>query len=860
MIIGIDLGTTFSVIAVSGQIQMTPGYPEPCYLDQCDVSIIPDQFGNYIIPSALWEDPNELGTLIIGALAKTAADEGYSPILFSKRSIGTDILLPLGNRSFTARQAAAEILRYLKHVAEEALGETVDRAVITHPAYFDPAMKEETALAAQDAGFQFDPEKHLLMEPVAAALTYTRTDTRDPLRTLTYDLGGGTFDVTVMERRRGITTVKAFGGNRLLGGFNFDRELARWILNRLRERGVQLSLNEQNSTDRAKWIRLLRIAEDIKIKLANARGDKMPVQIREQAIFTDDLGRPINLLDQITREQFTTLIQELLDSTITGKGGQGETKGCEATIAEAQLTIDKIDEILLVGGSSYGPWIAQTIQRHWGRDARLFEPDLCVAAGAAIHAMTLPQSVHTAQYHLELDVPAQSILDTVSVAGRIVVTGSEAQFDNLTASLIRPSGEAQHIAVSSAGTFLFDEVELDLDTLNQFQLIVTDVSHQPIITHQFEVVQTDKYTDNSIPTPLPKPLYIEVLGGVKPLAEEGASLPAHVEVELRRVNDDDTIEIRLFQETDPIGSILIEGVPKEAPIGSKVRLAIDVSRNNRISGKASVFTLKGAVAAETLVDVRIPRLQVPDVETLSAEFQQLEEEREELLDIERSAENRMRLQATGERLAKKIGKLFNDPAPDRQELWLALRALRLLVHPPQDEMSPTLVQFEQNILRFKELLSAHPTDLWMQGYQRMVDQLEREGRIAHWHKDQRRWSQVNARCDDLYYHLERALRGEETSIRVRPTSLQKMYALALLDQTRQQLRAKEEELLRQNKLDRVQRQVDRLREQIDSIEVAVEKIDDSTDPETAEDQLLLLRMQGMTIVTERITKLGVDVR
>ena len=388
-IVGIDLGTTFSAIAVNGKVELALGYPEPHYIEECDVSIIPDNYGNYIIPSALWEDPEQPGELVIGVDAKEAADNGYNPILFSKRNIGTDITYPLGDKTFTARDAAREILVYLKGIAEEALGERIDRAVITHPAYFDPAMKEETAQAAKEAGFNFDPETHLLMEPIAAGLAYTRTDDRDPLRTLTYDLGGGTFDVTAMERRQGVVTVKAFGGNRLLGGFNFDRELAQWLLDRLQKRGVQINLDKDNPEDQGKWKQLLRLAEDTKINLAKARTDKKPVNIRQQNIFKDNNDRPINLTDKINRQQFTELIQELLEETIYGKGGAGETKGCNLVLAEVGWTIEQVDEILLVGGSTYAPWINETIEKAWKREPKLCsEPDLYVAAGSAIRSIT----------------------------------------------------------------------------------------------------------------------------------------------------------------------------------------------------------------------------------------------------------------------------------------------------------------------------------------------------------------------------------------------------------------------------------------------------------------------------------------
>lgn len=384
MTIGIDLGNIYSAIAVNGRVKVTNGYPEPHYLEQCDVSIIPDTFGHYVIPSMLCEDPEQAGKLLVGTPALAAADEGRSAIIFSKRNISTSALHRLGGYEYMAGQVAREMLLYLKRVAEEALGERVDHAVITHPAYFDLAMKEEIIWAAQEAGFDVDPAKHLLSEPVAAAFAYTHMYARDTLRILAYDLGS-TFNVTVMERREGIITVKAIGGSLLLGGTIFDRELALWLLRRLQEQGIKISLDENNPANRGEWARLMRLAENTKVRLAHAPTDKMSVQVRQEAIFNDDYGRSITLLDQVTREQFVVLIQEFLDDTITGQGREGKTKGCSVTLAEAGLTIEQIDEILLVGGSCWGPWVARTIERTWGRAVRSdIDPDLCVAAGAVI--------------------------------------------------------------------------------------------------------------------------------------------------------------------------------------------------------------------------------------------------------------------------------------------------------------------------------------------------------------------------------------------------------------------------------------------------------------------------------------------
>lgn len=142
-----------------------------------------------------------------------------------------------------------------------------------------------------------------------------------------------------MERRSGVVTIKAFGGNRLLGGYTSDRRLAHWLYERMRDRSVRITVDDEDQSRHATWTRLLRIAEDTKHKIANVRTDRVLVHIREQ--LTDDDGRPVILLDSITRAQYTELIQDLLDETLAGCG---ESKGCELILAEVGLTIDQVDE------------------------------------------------------------------------------------------------------------------------------------------------------------------------------------------------------------------------------------------------------------------------------------------------------------------------------------------------------------------------------------------------------------------------------------------------------------------------------------------------------------------------------------
>lgn len=154
MDIGIDLGTTFSVIAVNGRVEMAPDYPPGLYLEECDVTIIPSPYGDQTFPSVVMEDPDNSGEYLFGVDALQKAEEGYAPVMFSKRKIGTREGIPTLTQMIFAKDVAREFLRYLKSCAERALGRPVTRAVVTHPAYFDRGAVEETREAAKEAGFE----------------------------------------------------------------------------------------------------------------------------------------------------------------------------------------------------------------------------------------------------------------------------------------------------------------------------------------------------------------------------------------------------------------------------------------------------------------------------------------------------------------------------------------------------------------------------------------------------------------------------------------------------------------------------------------------------------------------------------
>jgi molecular chaperone DnaK (HSP70) len=846
MIIGIDLGTTFSVIAVNGKVKLVDGYPEAHYMEKCDVSIIPDPAGNFIIPSAVWEDDDHPGQWIVGAAAKDVAAKGYSPVVFSKRDIGTDIMHPLGNKQYSAREIARIILKYLKEVAEQALGEPVTQAVVTHPAYFDPSMREETAMAARDAGFDFDPEKHLLMEPQAAALSYTRSDERDPLRILTYDLGGGTFDITYMERRGGIFNLKKFGGNRLLGGYNFDRELANWLLQRMRDRGVHVTVDESTPERRGKWARLMFVAEETKIKLSNARSDQQVVYIKEQNIFKDDLGNVITLQDQIDRKKYKEMIREMLVDTVIGPGGEGQTKGCIKVLEDAGKKVDELDEILLVGGSCYGPWVEETILAQLNKQPQQFEPDHCVAAGAAIYGTTLPMENEA----LVLNAPPATALMEVNVSGQVKSARQAALAADANAVLNDAMGVRLQVGVKPDGTFLFENVPLQPGSVNTFQLQIVDGQNHMLVEHSFEIAQSSEASFIEVHSSLPKPLYLEVVEGMKALAEEGQPLPAHCEVELGRANEDDIIQINLYQESTRIGTVDISGVPKEAS-GGKVKLIIDITPGNRITGQAVVFTRKGVEAARAVVDVRIPPIPVPSKEKLHEQLKELQGELDQQIAMENDAERRMELQAKGVKAAESARKLIDDPGQNNQESMGKVRELDHLLHPTVVKMNPPLEDFEALVVDIKELIAEHGDDPVMQSHSSALDRLESTGRSAYQKKNHKDWAQTFAGLVSLRQKLTPKDPGSGGGGRDIPTPILKMQVGQMIDQLRPMLKdamSKVEEQaangsLSSQRVAQKRATAEQLRNQIDQTEASLEQIPDGLDAKAAMSKVQLILHQ-----------------
>ncbi|HHZ02006.1 MAG TPA: molecular chaperone DnaK [Tissierellia bacterium] len=351
-IIGIDLGTTNSCVSV-----MEGGEPV----------VIANVEGKRTTPSivAFTKD----GERLVGETAKRQAVTNPERTISSiKRDMGTDKKVTIGDKSYTPQEISAFILQKLKADAESYLGETVTEAVITVPAYFSDSQRQATKDAGRIAGLEV---RRIINEPTAAALAYG-VDKETQMQTImVYDLGGGTFDVSILEIGDGVFEVKATAGNNRLGGDDFDQVIINYLADEFqKENGVDLR------QDKMALQRLKEAAENAKKELSSA----MTTNINLPFITATHEG-PKHLNMDLTRAKFNELTAFLVEKTI---------EPVKRALSDAKLTADQIDKVLLVGGSTRIPAVQEAVKRLTGKEPHKgINPDECVALGAAIQGGVL---------------------------------------------------------------------------------------------------------------------------------------------------------------------------------------------------------------------------------------------------------------------------------------------------------------------------------------------------------------------------------------------------------------------------------------------------------------------------------------
>ncbi|MGE5329500.1 MAG: molecular chaperone DnaK [Deltaproteobacteria bacterium] len=354
-VIGIDLGTTNSCVAV-----MEGGEPV----------VIPNAEGNRTTPSVVAF--SKTGERLVGQVAKRQAITNPDRTIISiKRDMGTDRKVKIDDKDHTPPEISAMILQKIKQDAESYLGEKVTQAVITVPAYFSDSQRQATKDAGRIAGLEV---LRIINEPTAAALAYG-LDKETDQKIMVYDLGGGTFDVSILEIGDGVFEVLATSGNNRLGGDDFDQRVINFLVDEFKkENGIDLK------NDKMAMQRLKEAAEKAKIELSGVATTNVNLPF-----ITADANGPKHLDVTLTRAKFEELISDLVEATV------GPTT---QALSDAGLSPDKIDKILLVGGSTRVPVVQETVKRITGKEPyKGINPDECVAVGAAIQAGVLSGEV-----------------------------------------------------------------------------------------------------------------------------------------------------------------------------------------------------------------------------------------------------------------------------------------------------------------------------------------------------------------------------------------------------------------------------------------------------------------------------------
>jgi molecular chaperone DnaK len=351
LIVGIDLGTTNSEIALYRE-----GRPD----------VLADELGRMILPSVV--GVTEAGELLVGEEARNQyALYPERTIRSIKRRMGSDAKVALGGAEYTPQEISAIILKHLKAIAEHRLHQPVRKAVITVPAYFSDTQRQATRQAGEIAGLEV---VRIINEPTAASLVYEAAQ-RQGKRILVYDLGGGTFDASIVRIEQGVVEVIGSHGNNHLGGDDFDHKIVEHVLEHLKlKHGVDVS-------DQPKAMaRILRSAEAAKKHLS----DHPYARIEEEYIAASN-GKPVHLVLELSRHEYEGMIAPFLQETLGA---------IHTALESASLTASQIDEILLVGGATRTPLVRERLAEAFGKEPRGdVDPDLCVAMGAAMQGAVL---------------------------------------------------------------------------------------------------------------------------------------------------------------------------------------------------------------------------------------------------------------------------------------------------------------------------------------------------------------------------------------------------------------------------------------------------------------------------------------
>ncbi len=726
--VGIDLGTTNSEVAL-----LDPS--------ERDIVIHADRFGRRTVPSAVaWDAAGD--RFVVGRAARQRRGSASPPVESIKRKMGQSVKVAVGPHALSPEEVSAKILAELRERmradladrAPEGVEVRVDRAVITVPAYFDAPQIAATREAGVLAGLEV---LGVLQEPTAAAIYHTWKGELGDGLFLVYDLGGGTFDVSVLRSLAGEYQVLAIDGDNYLGGDDLDRRFAERLRAMLTGRGYVL---EKESPRRSE--RLVHLAQEVKESLST---DEV-VHLSREDIFEDDGGEKVSIDLEIGRAEWESAVADLVETTIAS---------CERALARSEevagVTVADIDRVILVGGSTRTPLVARRVceaicARTKHPDVAQSEVDTCVALGAAVHAAQLggfrigdevasvrfvsPLVTRSAELKLSL------VVEAPEAARAIVALAEERELaradvlpgDERPVRLVIPMEEAEELAL----------------TLSIRDGEGNEAARLPFTAYRGDV--RPRASSLSQPTVVAKDLSIEVMRGGrrdrKVIVPRGASVPLEVRHELATGDTSGAVVLRILSNRLPIATLVLE-VPVDLPVGTPVELLVKCDAAMRLEARANV---SGRELWASIEPTQHVPASVEEVETLLAEVEAVERRL-----WGRDAQTFRRVVTP---LVAGLREIASTDPDKRAALVAQVRfAVDEFRGESADGLSPPLHRFEESLDALRRIVFASeaallgkPTEHWEQ---RIVD-LDARGRAAWEAVDEGGWRRATNEAQALF--------------------------------------------------------------------------------------------------------------
>ncbi|HET6425110.1 MAG TPA: Hsp70 family protein [Planctomycetaceae bacterium] len=762
--IGIDLGTTNSVVAVEGD------YPDKGE-KYGNVTVIADDVGRFTQASAVCLVDGEL---IVGDDAKDLASQGYTPVRFAKKYMGTEERFRVGDEEWSAVKVSSKILERMCQMVTQALGGKVDFAVVTHPAYFDALAINATKEAGKLAGLNVE----LMMEPIAAAMAYTFEDNSDQMMVLVYDLGGGTFDVTLVERTAGMFQPRAFGGNRELGGYNFDKRIASDMLTELEKKGYVFHIDKDNPERDARWASLMHHAEQLKIALST----KPKAEVRLPSVFRDDSTPPkaVSLSYGITRARFLELIAKELDETMDAT---------RDVLAKANCQPSELDHIVLVGGSSRIPVIQERLEREFGKTPVFDEKiiDLSVAVGAAMAATQ--KGKQEGEVYLER-IPERTDMTTVTISGRVVPSDKLKDLANCVVTI--RGGQDEETTTTGANGGFFQQVKLYEDSEHTLEILVEAPDGRQLL-HKTVTVHHDPTSAPPPPPPppqLPRPISVDTNKSLVEIAAEGVPLPYENVEAFVTVEELREIPIDLYQEDVQLSTLILKGFSEPVPANCRLELKLEISADYVMKVTATVPSKSMSKTQE----IKLKEEVVPSSTELAAEFKELQGQFFSQLENMPDGDAKSRIAAEGGRLIDDIQELLNARHPERIQISMSLKKLKLTLRQmTSQDMQPPKAKFDTWLADARKALPdaiRKQPALQQQRLDQTLDLLEQQARQAYQSGDSINWSRLASQVEAIKNDLESMLRGPVDLDTLPDPQVLKMFVENSIEELEQTVTAK----------------------------------------------------------------------